>query len=94
MFKQCLNLQYNLKHILTRCYYYCFPQYSRASTVLSAGGIRQQFSLPENIYLSLASAQFMRNINVGPALVALSSRRGFNLLNMTAALHTRLYVNK
>lgn len=40
-------------------------QYSKASTVLSAGGIRQQFSLPENIYLSLASSEFMRNINVG-----------------------------
>ncbi|XP_035998654.1 FAD-dependent oxidoreductase domain-containing protein 1 [Fundulus heteroclitus] len=39
------------------------PSYSRASTVLSVGGIRQQFSLPENIYLSLASADFMRNIN-------------------------------
>ncbi|CAJ1063391.1 FAD-dependent oxidoreductase domain-containing protein 1 [Xyrichtys novacula] len=37
--------------------------YSKASTVLSAGGIRQQFSLPENIYLSLVSAFFMRNIN-------------------------------
>ncbi|KAM9331698.1 FAD-dependent oxidoreductase domain-containing protein 1 [Pholidichthys leucotaenia] len=37
--------------------------YSQASTVLSAGGIRQQFSLSENIYLSLASADFMRNIN-------------------------------
>ncbi|KAM4620176.1 FAD-dependent oxidoreductase domain-containing protein 1 [Polymixia lowei] len=38
------------------------PTYSRASTVLSAGGIRQQFSLTENIHLSLASADFMRNI--------------------------------
>lgn len=37
--------------------------YSQASTVLSAGGIRQQFSLLENISLSLASADFMRNIN-------------------------------
>ncbi|XP_061595098.1 FAD-dependent oxidoreductase domain-containing protein 1 [Cololabis saira] len=37
--------------------------YSKASTVLSAGGIRQQFSLPENIHLSLASADFIRNIN-------------------------------
>ncbi|XP_057677902.1 FAD-dependent oxidoreductase domain-containing protein 1 [Corythoichthys intestinalis] len=37
--------------------------YSQASTVLSAGGIRQQFSLPENIGLSLASAHFLRNIN-------------------------------
>ncbi|KAF7650339.1 hypothetical protein LDENG_00127520, partial [Lucifuga dentata] len=39
------------------------PTYSTASTVLSAGGIRQQFSLPENIHLSLASADFIRNIN-------------------------------
>ncbi|XP_030217532.1 FAD-dependent oxidoreductase domain-containing protein 1 [Gadus morhua] len=39
------------------------PTYSQASTVLSAGGIRQQFSLTENIQLSLASADFMRNIN-------------------------------
>ncbi|XP_077402135.1 FAD-dependent oxidoreductase domain-containing protein 1 isoform X2 [Vanacampus margaritifer] len=37
--------------------------YSQASSVLSAGGIRQQFSLPENINLSLASADFLRNIN-------------------------------
>lgn len=39
------------------------PTYSKASTVLSAGGIRQQFSLPLNITLSLASAHFMRHIN-------------------------------
>ncbi|KAM8927616.1 FAD-dependent oxidoreductase domain-containing protein 1 [Pelodytes ibericus] len=39
------------------------PTYSRASTVLSAGGIRQQFSRPENIQMSLYSAQFLRNIN-------------------------------
>ncbi|XP_053308010.1 FAD-dependent oxidoreductase domain-containing protein 1 [Spea bombifrons] len=39
------------------------PTYTRASTVLSAGGIRQQFSRPENILMSLYSAQFLRNIN-------------------------------
>uniref|UniRef100_A0A8C9VXU3 FAD-dependent oxidoreductase domain-containing protein 1 n=1 Tax=Scleropages formosus TaxID=113540 RepID=A0A8C9VXU3_SCLFO len=39
------------------------PTYSQASTVLSVGGIRQQFSLPENIHLSLASAEFLRSIN-------------------------------
>ncbi|KAF5902370.1 FAD-dependent oxidoreductase domain-containing protein 1, partial [Clarias magur] len=39
------------------------PTYSQASTVLSAGGIRQQFSLKENIQLSLASANFIKNIN-------------------------------
>ncbi|XP_032328267.1 FAD-dependent oxidoreductase domain-containing protein 1 isoform X2 [Camelus ferus] len=37
--------------------------YSQASTVLSVGGIRQQFSLPENIQLSLFSVEFLRNIN-------------------------------
>ncbi|XP_054612005.1 FAD-dependent oxidoreductase domain-containing protein 1 [Dunckerocampus dactyliophorus] len=37
--------------------------YSQASTVLSAGGIRQQFSLLENICLSMDSADFLRNIN-------------------------------
>ncbi|GAB0199860.1 FAD-dependent oxidoreductase domain-containing protein 1 [Grus japonensis] len=39
------------------------PTYSRASTVLSAGGIRQQFSLRENIQMSRFSASFLRNIN-------------------------------
>ncbi|XP_067827190.1 FAD-dependent oxidoreductase domain-containing protein 1 [Heptranchias perlo] len=38
------------------------PTYSRASTVLSVGGIRQQFSLSENIHLSMQSAHFLRNI--------------------------------
>uniref|UniRef100_F7HSU5 FAD-dependent oxidoreductase domain-containing protein 1 n=1 Tax=Macaca mulatta TaxID=9544 RepID=F7HSU5_MACMU len=37
--------------------------YSQASTGLSVGGICQQFSLPENIQLSLFSASFLRNIN-------------------------------
>ncbi|MBN3318036.1 FXRD1 protein, partial [Atractosteus spatula] len=39
------------------------PTYSQASTVLSAGGIRQQFSMLENIRLSLDSSEFLRNIN-------------------------------
>jgi len=36
------------------------PTYSRSSTALSVGGIRQQFSTPENIRLSQYSAEFMR----------------------------------
>ncbi|NWI38580.1 FXRD1 protein, partial [Picathartes gymnocephalus] len=40
------------------------PMYCRASTVLSVGGIRQQFSLRENIQMSRFSASFLRNINV------------------------------
>ncbi|NXS29567.1 FXRD1 protein, partial [Pomatostomus ruficeps] len=39
------------------------PTYSRASTVLSVGGIRQQFSLRENIQMSRFSASFLRDIN-------------------------------
>ncbi|NXH09559.1 FXRD1 protein, partial [Bucco capensis] len=39
------------------------PTYSQASTVLSMGGIRQQFSLPENIRMSRFSTSFLRNIN-------------------------------
>ncbi|CAH1787517.1 unnamed protein product [Owenia fusiformis] len=38
------------------------PTYSRASTGLSVGGIRQQFSVKENIQLSMYSAEFLRNI--------------------------------
>uniref|UniRef100_A0A8C8Z9M0 FAD-dependent oxidoreductase domain-containing protein 1 n=1 Tax=Prolemur simus TaxID=1328070 RepID=A0A8C8Z9M0_PROSS len=43
--------------------------YLQASTALSVGGIRQQFSLPENIQLSLFSANFLRNINEYLAVV-------------------------
>ncbi|KAH0623247.1 hypothetical protein JD844_031333 [Phrynosoma platyrhinos] len=37
--------------------------YSKASTVLSVGGIRQQYSMPENIRMSLFSADFLRSID-------------------------------
>ncbi|XP_044727482.1 FAD-dependent oxidoreductase domain-containing protein 1-like isoform X2 [Chrysoperla carnea] len=36
--------------------------YKEASTVLSVGGIRQQFSLAESISMSLFGAEFLRNI--------------------------------
>ncbi|XP_053970852.1 FAD-dependent oxidoreductase domain-containing protein 1 isoform X2 [Hylaeus volcanicus] len=39
------------------------PMYTKASTVLSVGGLRQQFSLEENIEMSLFGAEFIRNIN-------------------------------
>ncbi|XP_063972151.1 FAD-dependent oxidoreductase domain-containing protein 1-like [Diachasmimorpha longicaudata] len=39
------------------------PTYSKASSVLSAGGLRQQFSLEENIEMSLYGAEFLRTIN-------------------------------
>ncbi|KAG0720237.1 FAD-dependent oxidoreductase domain-containing protein 1 [Chionoecetes opilio] len=42
------------------------PNYTRASTVLSVGGIRQQFSIPENIQLSMYGMEFLRK---SPALL-------------------------
>lgn len=41
--------------------------YQKSSTVLSVGGIRQQFSLPENIQLSMYGMQFLRK---APELLA------------------------
>jgi FAD-dependent oxidoreductase domain-containing protein 1 len=37
------------------------PTYARASAVLSAGGIRQQFSLKQNVEMSLYGRDFLRN---------------------------------
>lgn len=37
------------------------PTYARASAVLSAGGIRQQFSLRQNVEMSLYGRDFLRN---------------------------------
>ncbi|XP_049568784.1 FAD-dependent oxidoreductase domain-containing protein 1 isoform X4 [Orcinus orca] len=59
--------------------------YSQASTVLSVGGIRQQFSLPENIQLSLFSVEFLRNINQGAKVCLMSPeqlRKKFPWMNM------------
>ena len=38
-------------------------QYERASTVLSVGSIRQQFSVKGNILMSLHSSHFLRNVS-------------------------------
>ena len=38
------------------------PTYARASSALSASSIRQQFSTPENIRMSLYGIAFMREI--------------------------------
>ncbi|KAJ8916257.1 hypothetical protein NQ315_016397 [Exocentrus adspersus] len=38
------------------------PTYRKCSTTLSVGGLRQQFSLPENIQMSLYGAEFLRTI--------------------------------
>ena len=39
------------------------PTYRHASTTLSVGGMRQQFSLPENVEMSLFGADFLRSAN-------------------------------
>ncbi|MFT6558045.1 NAD(P)/FAD-dependent oxidoreductase [Sneathiella sp.] len=39
------------------------PSYQEGSTARSAGGIRQQFSTPENIRISQFATQFLRTIN-------------------------------
>ncbi|CAL1545413.1 unnamed protein product [Lymnaea stagnalis] len=38
------------------------PVYTRASSMLSCGGIRHQFSVPENVQLSMFTSEFLRNI--------------------------------
>ncbi|XP_063234763.1 FAD-dependent oxidoreductase domain-containing protein 1-like [Bacillus rossius redtenbacheri] len=38
------------------------PSYAQASTVLSCGGLCQQFTVPENVQMSLYGAEFLRNI--------------------------------
>ncbi|XP_060536227.1 FAD-dependent oxidoreductase domain-containing protein 1-like [Cylas formicarius] len=38
------------------------PTFCKSSTALSVGGLRQQFSLPENIQMSLYGAEFIRTL--------------------------------
>lgn len=38
------------------------PTYARASTGLSAGGIRQQFSIRENVQMSMYGIDFLREL--------------------------------
>jgi FAD-dependent oxidoreductase domain-containing protein 1 len=37
-------------------------QYTQAATMLSVGGLRHQFSMEENIRLSMFTTEFMKNI--------------------------------
>ena len=42
----------------------CLLQYKQCSSVLSVGGIRQQFSLPENIQMSMYTAEFLSKLRL------------------------------
>ncbi len=48
------------------------PTYARASSSFAVGGIRQQFSTPENVLLSRFSVEFLRR---APELLAVDSER-------------------
>lgn len=39
------------------------PTYAHSASVLGLGSIRQQFSEPENIQMSLFASEFLRNVN-------------------------------
>jgi FAD-dependent oxidoreductase domain-containing protein 1 len=58
------------------------PGYARAATTLSAASIRQQFSTPENIRLSLFGRQFLRELTqrFGPEADVVFREGGYLLL--------------
>lgn len=62
--------------------------YARASTALSAAGIRQQFSIPENIRLSRASLDFYKGFEKRFGVSAGYRENGYLLLATEAGLET------
>ncbi|KAJ3653843.1 hypothetical protein Zmor_013075 [Zophobas morio] len=77
------------------------PTYSKCSTALSVGGIRQQFSVPENIQMSLFGARFIQNLKerFGPeadisympyGYLILASEKGAPQLDQNFQLQTKL----
>jgi FAD-dependent oxidoreductase domain-containing protein 1 len=77
------------------------PTYATASTTLSVGGLRQQFSLPENIQMSLFGADFIRkskeylgeqvDVNFQPyGYLMLASEQGAETLKNNSRLQNEL----
>jgi sarcosine oxidase len=80
------------------------PTHARSSTALSVGGIRQQFSTPENIRMSLFSLGFFRSASelltvegeapdiglVEPGYLFLASEEGMPVLERNHTLQTEL----
>lgn len=59
------------------------PSYANCSTARSAGGIRQQFSTPENIRLSQATLTLLRNLEAvfGPGADVAFREQGYLILS-------------
>lgn len=53
------------------------PTYARSSTALSVGGIRQQFSTPENILLSRFTAEFLESASERLSVEGVAPDLGF-----------------
>lgn len=77
------------------------PTYQQCSTTLSVGGLRQQFSLPENIMMSLYGADFIRrskeflgddvNVNFQPyGYLTLATEEGAQTLKENSRLQNEL----
>ncbi|XP_037032382.1 FAD-dependent oxidoreductase domain-containing protein 1-like [Bradysia coprophila] len=77
------------------------PTYQSASTTLSVGGLRQQFSLEENIQMSLYAAEFMKDIkehldddvelNFTPhGYLMMASEAGADALSQNSELQNRM----
>ena len=63
--------------------------YQSCSAMLSAGGIRQQFSVPENIQMSIYGADFLKNMD---ALGVYAKQCELRLLYITDnLLHSHLW---
>src|SRR3954467_2599955 len=58
------------------------PTYAQAATTLSAASIRQQFSTPENIWMSRFGVEFFRDLKArfGPDADVSFRERGYLLL--------------
>jgi len=71
------------------------PAYATSSTALSVGGIRQQFSTPENILLSSFGAEFFRERSpqlgfVEAGYLFLATGEGMGILKSNQALQSSL----
>lgn len=55
-----MNLLFNFTCIFVIINFFFIIKYTQSSTFWSVGGVRQQFSLVENIRMSLFTSKFLR----------------------------------